>query len=122
MIRADELKQAIRWFLGTVCRPEVLDDPTPELAAAELAESDWRNCAVAFAAEPGNDGVLRLNPIHDRLSALTAGALKGDGMLSEPAVQGSGAEALWREVPDIGAGGGGHAALLESSSPMRKIS
>ena len=117
MVRLEDVEHAIKTMQSALRDLKTLADPAPAIPLAALSdrEGECRDRLDFIASIPGlaDDGVLYLANVSAKLQEVSAGPLRGDGILRAPAVAGSGAEALFNEVLAISGGEGISAAQLD---------
>ena len=117
MIRLDDVEAAIKTVLQAFRSLSSLAGAAPEVELAALSDAEGEGKARLdfIASVPGlaADGVLKLAAVSAKLQEVSAGALRGDGILRAPAVAGSGAETLFNEVFALSGGEGITAAQLD---------
>ena len=104
LIQTQEVKNAITWLLNLLADTTAVDNAKDTLAISDLNTAHPDGCAlndfisVHRADLDNGSGMLELSSIRAKLTAVTAGALTGDGMLRQKAVAGSGAENLYNDI------------------------
>ena len=114
IIRLDDVENAVKTVQKAFRDLKVLGDAAPEMPVSSLAdqEGECRERLDFIASVPGlaAEGVLKLAAVSAKLQEVSAGPLRGDGILRAAAVAGSGAEALYAEVLGVSGGGEGISA------------
>lgn len=111
VIRLDDVTSAIVAVQKMLRDLKPLAEPAPELEVSSLRDDN--DCGKATAefvdatAELGAEGKIQLADVVAKLNAVTSGALRGDGVLRQAAVDGSGAEMLFAEVSAAAGGADG---------------
>ena len=107
MVRADEVKDAIKWLTALLKNIEVLDKASDVLPLDELDCENPEGVVLAgfvnkYASELlSEDKTLNLSGIRKKLSAVTAGPLAGDGVLRSKAVADAAALALYNAITKL---------------------
>ena len=107
MIRVDEVKDAIKWLSKVLKDINVLDAASDTLPVSALNTDDadgklLSDFVSAHQSElDSGNGMLELASIRAKLSAVTAGALAGDGFLKAKAVEGSAAAGLYSDITTL---------------------
>ncbi len=103
-VRVDDIKQAFYWLDKSLVNlsvladekaaitPEQLRTDTPE--GIEIGETLRKQLVAAML----DDGIVTLTETRDTIKALSAGFLKGDGIITRDAVAGSLAEQLFTDI------------------------
>ncbi len=103
-VRVDEVKGAIRWLLDILSDIRVLNDPAATLPVTALNASQPDGALLAnfvqqHDAELTNENhFIDLAKVRAKLAAVTAGPLRGNGILSEAAVSASEGAELYGEL------------------------
>ena len=117
IIRLEDVEHAIKTVQGAFRDLKPLADPAPEIALSSLNDTEGecreRLDFIASVPELAAGEKLLLADVSAKLQAVASGALRGDGILRQPAVAGSGAEALFAEVSGVCGGEGITAAQLD---------
>ena len=111
IIRLDDVENAIKTVRSALRDLKPLAEPAPEIKLSALSdragEGRERLDFIASLPELAENGVLRLADVSAKLQAVSAGALRGDGILRAAAVEDSGAEMLFGEVLAVSGDGEG---------------
>ncbi len=109
LVRVDDVKIAIRFLLTYLKNLDTLKDSTPAMAIEDLStENDEAKAlydfAVSRSCELAQDNVLKLDVVSAKLAAVTAGALKGDGIITAGAIAAVEGAKLFAEVSALSGG------------------
>lgn len=114
IIRLDDVENAVKTVKGAFRDLKTLGDAAPEISVASLNDQEGECRArldfIASLPELVADGVLPLAKVSAKLQEVSAGPLRGDGILRAAAVADSGAEQLFTEVLNVSGGGEGISA------------
>jgi hypothetical protein len=109
MIRADEVKAAVKWLLETIADPEYLEENTDSVRLSELNQATdngkaMTEFAVSHLADITIDEKLSLSSIQEKLNTLLAGPIKGDGIIVPDAATDTPAAQLITDIITVAEG------------------
>ena len=107
MIRADEVKKAIVWMLNILSDVTAVDGTQGAIPVSALNPDfpDGKQLIDFFAANQSEldngSGMVEMSAVRAKLSAVSTGALTGDGMLRIKAVENTPALPLYNDITTL---------------------